>query len=139
MHFYVFGCKAYIDNGYHFIYHIQGNITFYSTHAIFDKELFPKCTDFHAKKYKLYNRLLDKISLETELSVPNFSGKNGPAPVSIPHTYSFYFPPIQNNPSTCSSLPSLFYKSLSLLSTPGSKKPIVEIEEEEDVNSNVEI
>jgi len=78
---------------------------------------------------------LDKISPETELSVPNSSGKDRPAPVSIPHTS---IPPIQNNSSTCSSLPSLFYKSLPLLPTPGSKKLTVEIEEEE-VNSNVEI
>ena len=78
---------------------------------------------------------MDKISPETESSVPNSSGKDGPAPVSIPHTP---IPPIQNNPSTCSSLPSLFYKSLPLLPTPGSKKFTVEIEEEK-VNSNVEI
>jgi len=160
LHFYIFGCGAYVflpsevcanklalcselmifigykDNGYHFMYHTQGNITFCSIHAIFDKELFPKCTDSHAKEYKLYNRLLNKISPETESLVPNPSGKDRPVPVPIPH---IPIPPIQNNPSTCSSLPSLSYKSPPLLPTPGSKKPTVEIEEDDDVDSNVEI
>ena len=55
---------------------------FYSTYAIFDKEIFPKCTDSHMKEYKLYDKLLNKISPETESSVPDTSGKDGPASVS---------------------------------------------------------
>jgi len=37
---------------------------------------------------------LDKISLEIELSAPDPSGKDGPAPVSTTYTL---IPPIQNN------------------------------------------
>ena len=74
---------GYEDNSYHFMCHIQRNIIFHSTHAIFDEKLFSKCTDYHAKEHKLYNKLLDKISLETGLSAPNSSGKDGPAPISI--------------------------------------------------------
>jgi len=60
-------------------------------------------------------KLLDKISPETELSIPSPSSKNRPTLVSIPH--------IQNNPSTHSLSPSLSYKSLFLLPTLGSKSP----------------
>ena len=35
------------------------------------------------KEYKLYDKLLDKISLETELSVSSSFGKDRPASVSI--------------------------------------------------------
>ena len=59
---------GYKDNGYHFIYYKQGNIIFHSTHVIFDEELFPKCIKFYAKEHKLYDKLLDKISPETESS-----------------------------------------------------------------------
>jgi len=76
----------YEDNGYHFIHHTQENTIFYSTHAIFDEGLFPKYTNSHAKEHKLYNKLLDKTSPETELLVLNSSGKDGSALVSIPHT-----------------------------------------------------
>jgi len=94
LHFHVFGCGTYVflpsevhankltlhselmifigykNNGYHFMHHTQENIIFHFTYAIFDKELFPKCTDSHMKEYKLYNKLLNKISLEIESSVP---------------------------------------------------------------------
>ena len=121
---------------YYFMCYTQGNIIFCSTHAIFDERLFPKCTNSHVKVYKLYNKLLDKISLEIESSVPNPSGKDEPAPVPILH---IYIPPIQNNHSTCSSLSSLSYKSISFPPTPKSKKPIVEIEKNSDVDSDIEI
>jgi len=127
---------GYENNKYCFICHIQRNIIFHSTHAIFNEEIFLKYTDSHTKECKLYDKLLDKISPETELLVSNSSGKAGPALVPTPHTF---IPPIQNNPSTCSSLPSLFYKSISPLPTPKFKKPIVEIEENDNVNSDVEI
>jgi len=127
---------GYENNIYCFLYYIQENIIFCSIHAIFDKKLFSKYTDFHTKEYKLYNKLLDKISPETELLVPNPFEKDRPAPVPIPHTSISL---IQNNPPTYSSSPSLSYKFTSPLPTPGSKKPIVEIEEDNNVNYNGEI
>ena len=160
LHFYIFGCEAYVflpsevyanklvlyselmifiryeDNKYCFICHIQENIIFHSTHAIFDERLFLKYTDFHAKECKLYNKLLDKISLEIELLVSDSFRKDRPALVSIPHTS---IPSIQNNPPACSSSLSLFYKSISPLSTLRFKKLIVEIEENDNVDSNVEM
>jgi len=101
----------YEDNEYHFMYHIQGNIIFCSTHAIFDNKLFPKCTNFYAKKHILYDELLNKTSLETELLVSDSSEKDGSALVYISHTP---ISPIQNNLSTYSPLPSLSYKFTSL-------------------------
>jgi len=69
LHFCVFGCKAYV-----FLFNkIYANkLVPYSEliiYAIFDEEFFSKYIDSHAKEYNLYNTLLDKISLETELSV----------------------------------------------------------------------
>ena len=125
---------GYENNSYYFIHYIPENIIFCSIYAIFDKKLFPKYTNSHTKEYKLYNKLLNKISLETELLASDLSRRN--ALVSIPH---IPISPIQNNSPTCSSLPSLFYKSISLLPTLESKKPIVEIEKEEDVDSDVEM
>jgi len=61
----------------------QENTIFYS---IFNKRLFFKYTNSYIKEYKLYNELLDKTSPKIELLTPNFSGKDGPAPVSILHT-----------------------------------------------------
>jgi len=79
---------------------------------------------------------LDKISLQTESLVSNPSGKAGSALVPTPHTS---ISPIQNNSSTCSSSPSLFYKSISPLPTPKFKKSTVDIEEDDNVNSDVEM
>jgi len=62
---------GYKNNGYCFICYIQGNIIFCSTHPIFNKELFSKYTDSHTKESKLYDNLLNKISLEVELLVPS--------------------------------------------------------------------
>jgi len=126
----------YENNGYCFICYTQGNIIFHFTHTIFDEEIFPKYTNSHVKEHKLYSKLLDKISLEIELLIPNSFGKDGPALVYIPHT-SIYS--IQNNSPTHSSLLLLSYKSISLSPTPGSKKPIVEIEGNDNVNSDIEI
>jgi len=103
------------------LYHIQGNIIFCFTHAIFDKKLFSKCTDSHAKEYKLYDKLLNKISLETELLVPDPFRKDRSTLVPISY---ILIPSILNNPSTYSSSSFLFYKSLSLSPTLESKKPI---------------
>ena len=85
----------YKDNGYCFIYYIQRNVIFCSTHTIFNKEFFSKYADSYAKKHKLYNKLLDKISLETELSASKPSGKDRLALVPIS---SIPISPIQNNP-----------------------------------------
>jgi len=122
---------GYEDNGYCFIYHIQGNIIFHSIYTVFNKELFSKCTKPHAKEYKLYDKLLNKISPETELLIPGSSGKNGPAPVPIPS--------IQNNSSTYFSLSFLSYKFLFSLLILKSRKPIVEIKKDNNVDSNVEM
>jgi len=141
LHFCVFGCGAYVflpieihanklaphselmifirykDYKYHFIYHTQENTIFCSTYAIFDEGLFifdeglfPKYTNSYAKEHKLYDELLDKTSLKTKSLAPKSSGKDGPAPVPIPHTLISL---IQNNSPTHSSLPFLFYKSIS--------------------------
>jgi len=85
---------GYKNNGYYFMHYTQWNVIFHFTHAIFNKELFSKCTDFCIKEHKLYNNLLDKISLEIESSVPEPSSRDRPALVSIPPTS---IPPIQNN------------------------------------------
>ena len=79
---------------------------------------------------------MNKISPKTELLVSTPSGKDRPALVPIPHTL---IPLIQNNPPTCSFSPFLSYKSTFLSSTPESKKPIVKIEENDDINSDIEM
>ena len=127
---------GYKDNGYYFMYYTWGNIIFCSIHTIFDEELFPKYTDFHTKEHKLYNILLNKISLETELSVPDLSGKDESAPVPILYTP---ISSIQNNPPTYPLLPSLSYKSLLPSSTLKFKKLIVKIKEIDDVDSDIKI
>lgn len=78
LHFHVFGCEAYmfifnevctnklalliIFIGYEdnscFIHYTQENIIFCFTHAIFDKKLFSKYTNSHAKECKLYNKVI---------------------------------------------------------------------------------
>ena len=160
LHFHVFGYGAYVlipteihanklapyskliifigyeDNGYHFIHHIQENTIFCSKYAIFDEELFLKCMNSHAKEHKLYDELLDKTSLETESLMSNSSKKDVLAPVSIPHTS---ISPIQNNSSIHSPSPFLSYKSISPSPTLEPKKFTVEIEETNDVDSDVEM
>ena len=126
----------YENNRYHFICYIQENIISHFIHAIFNERLFPKCTDSYTKEHKLYDKLLDKISSETKLLVPDSFRKDRPAPVSTSHTSN---PPVQNNPLTHSSSPFLSYKSTSLPSILRFKKPTVEIEEDNDVDSDVEI
>ena len=101
LYFYVFGCGAYVF--------------FCSTYAIFNEKLFFQCTDSCAKEYKLYNKLLDKISPETELTVPGPSRKDGPAPVPI---LSISIPLILHNPPHSPSL-TLSYKS------PFSSSPLI--------------
>ena len=85
---------GYKDKCYHFMHHTQENMIFCSTYAIFDEEFFHKYINSCIKEYKLYDRLLDRISLEIESSVPEHSGENRPTPVSISYIYIL---PIQNN------------------------------------------
>ena len=118
------------------MHYTQENIILHSIHVIFNKGIFSKYTDFHAKKYKLYNKLLNKISSETELLMPDPSRKDGPAPVPILHISISL---IQNNSLTYSSSLSFSYKFISLSSTLESKKLTVEIKEDDDVDSDVEI
>ena len=88
------------------------------------------------KEYKLYDKLLDKISSEINLLVSGLSRKDRPAPVPIPH---IPIPPIQNNLLTCFPLLSLFYKSLSLTLISEFKKFPVEIEKDNNVDSDIEM
>jgi len=88
---------------------IYKEISFSTTYTIFDEELFPKCTNSHTKEHKLYDKLLDKISLEIESLVPGSSRKDKLAPVSIPH---MPISSIQNSPLTYSSSLFLSYKFL---------------------------
>ena len=110
------------DNGYCFICYTQENIIFCSTYTIFDKKLFPKYTNSHIKEHKLYDKLLDKISPETELSASSPSKKDRPTLIPILH---ISIPLIQNNLPTYSPLPSLSYKPPSLTSATESKKPTI--------------
>jgi len=117
------------------MYHTQENIIFCSTHTIFDKKFFPKYTKSCVKEYKLYNKLLNKISWEIELLVSRPFSEDKPALLSIPY---ISISPIQNN-SPCFLSLSLSYKSPSLLPLPVSKKPIVKVEKVDDIEFNVEI
>ena len=85
------------------------------------------------KKYKLHDKLLDKITLETELSTLIPSKKDEPAliPISIPST--------KNNLPNHSLLSSISYKSPSLSPILKSKKSIVKIEENNNIDSDFEI
>ena len=62
--------------------------------------------------------------------------KDEPTLVFIPH---ILISSIQSNSPTCSPLSFFSYKSLFFLFTLGSKKPIIKIEENDDVDSNVKI
>ena len=104
----------------------QGNVFFCSTYAIFNEKLFFQCTDSCVKEYKLYNKLLDKISPETELLAPKPFRKDKPAPVPI---LSTPIPPILHNPLYSSSL-SLSYKSLFPLSPLISEISILKVEKQ---------
>ena len=126
---------GYEDNSYYSIHYIQENISLHSIHAIFDKEFFSKYTDSYVKECKLYNKLLNKISSETELLVSGSSSKD--RPTSVPILY-IPIPPIQNNPP-CFPSPFLSYKFPSLLPFPRPKRPIVEIKEADNVDSDIEI
>jgi len=88
------------------------------------------------QEHKLHNKLLDKISPETESLVLRSSSKDESALLPIPHTL---IPSIQNNPPPYSPLLSPFYKSLSPLPSSVSKKPMIKIERVDDVDSDIEM
>ena len=109
---------------------------FYFIYAIFNKKFFPKYTDSYMKEYKLYNKLLDKTSPEIESSAFRSSSKDRPTPIFILYIPILF---IQNNSSSYFLLLSFSYKSLSLLLLPIPKKPIVEIDEVDDIDSDIKI
>ena len=126
----------YKSNSYCFIYHTQRNIILCSIYTIFDERLFPKYTNFYAKEHKLYNKLLDKISPEIKLLASDPFKKDRLTLVLILY---IPIPSIQNNFPTHSSSSSLSYKFVSLLSTLEFKKPTVEIKENDDIDSDIEM
>ena len=79
---------------------------------------------------------MNKISLESESLISGSSKKYRLAPVLILH---IYIPSIQNNPPTYSLLLFLSYKFSSLSSIPESRKLIVKIQENDDVDSDIEM
>ena len=63
------------------LYAIYKEISFSTPHMLsLTRNSFLKYTDSYAKKHKLYNKLLDKISLETELLASDSSEEGGPTP-----------------------------------------------------------
>ena len=68
--------------------------------------------------------------------MPDPFRKDKPTLVPILHTF---ISPIQNNSLTYSSSLSLSYKFISPSPTPGSKKITVEIKEDDNVDSDVEM
>ena len=127
---------GYKNNSYCFMCYIQGNIIFHSTYTIFDKKLFPKCTNSHTKEHKLYDKLLNKISLEIESLVLSPFGKDELALVFIPH---MSISPIQNSSLTCSPSSSLSYKFSVPSFTLGFKKLTVKIIKVVNVGSDIEM
>ena len=79
---------------------------------------------------------MDKISSDIELSISESFSKDKPTLVSILYTPISL---IQNNPPPFFSLLSLFYKSLFLSSLPMSKIPTIEVEEINNINSDIKI
>jgi len=132
-HLCVFGCEAYVylpnevctnkltphselmifigyeDNGYRFIHHIQGNVIFCSTQAIFDEGHFSKCPLSYFREQTPPGRLIPEI----ESSGPRPSGVNESAPISFPpipvHPRPFT-PPISPNLPTHSESLSFCHK-----------------------------
>ena len=80
--------------------------------------------------------LLDKISLEIELSGPSPFEKDRPALVPILH---ISISSIQNNSFTYFSLSSLFYKFTSSSPILRFKKLTIEIKEVDNVSSDVKM
>jgi len=116
----------YEDNSYRFICHIQGNVIFHSTQAIFDEGHFPRCPSSYPREQTPPGRLIPEI----ESSAPRPSGVDEPAPTPFPPTPAHPrppTPPIPPNLPTHSESPS---PSLPL--TP-PKWSSVKIEDVEDI------
>jgi len=117
---------GYENNSYRFICHIQGNVIFHFTQAIFDEGHFSRCPSSHSREQMPPGRLTPEI----ELSAPRPSGTDEPAPTSFPPTPAHprpFTPPISPNLPTYSESPS----SSPPLTLP--KQSSVKIEEVEDV------
>jgi len=123
----------YEDNSYRFIRHIQGNVIFCSTQAIFDKGHFSRCSSSHPREQTPPGRL----TLEIESSAPGPFGIDKPAPTSFSPT------PVHPRPSTPPISPNL--PTYSESSSPSSplilpKWSLVKIEEvEDDKDEDVEM
>ena len=115
------------------LYTIYKKISFFTSHML---SLIRNLTNSYVKVYKLYNKLLDKISPKTELTMSNPSGKDGSASVFISHILISH---IQNNLLTYYFSLFLFYKSSSPLPILKFKKPTVEVEEVDNVGFDIEI
>jgi len=119
---------GYEDNGYRFICHIQGNVIFCSTQAIFDEGHFHKCPSSHPREQMPSGRLTPEI----ELSAPGPFGIDEPAstPFSLTPAYPRSFtPPIPPNLPTHSESPS---SSPPLTLPKWSSVKIEEVEDDED-------
>jgi len=156
-HLYVFGYRAYVylpnkvcankltpcselmifigyeNNSYRFIHHIQGNIIFRFTKAIFDEGHFSRCSSSYSREQIPPGRLIPEI----ESSAPEPFGIDEPTPIPFPlipaHPRPFT-PPISPNLLTHSESPSLS----PLLTLP--KQSPVKIEEvEDDEDEDVEM
>jgi len=98
---------GYEDNGYRFIYHIQGNVIFHSTQAIFDEGHFSRCPLSHPREQTPPSRLTPEI----ELSAPGPFGVDESAPTLFPPTPAYprlSTPPTSPNLPTHSESPSPF-------------------------------
>jgi len=117
---------GYKDNGYRFICHIQGNVIFHSTQAIFDEGHFSRCLSSHSREQTPPSRLIPEI----ESSAPEPFGVDKPAPTPFPPT------PAHPRPFTPSIPPNLPTYSESLSPSPPLTSPkqfSVKIEEVKDV------
>ena len=117
---------GYEDNGYRFIRHTQGNATFHSTQAIFDKGHFPRCPSSHSREQIPPGRLTPEI----ELSAPEPFGIDEPALTPFPPIPAHPrppTPPIPSNLPTHSESPS----PSPPLTLP--KRSSVKIEDVEDI------
>jgi len=119
---------GYENNSYRFIRHIQGNVIFCSTQAIFDKGHFSRCPSSHSREQIPPGRLTPEI----ELLVPEPFGVNEPAPTPFPPTPAHprpFTPPIPPNLPTHLESPS---SSPPLTPPKRSSVKIKEVEDDED-------
>jgi len=114
------------NNSYRFICHIQGNVIFCSTQAIFDKGHFPKCPSSYSREQTPPGRLIPEV--ESSASGPFSVDESAPTP--FPPT------PVHPRPSTPPISPNLITHSESSSPSPSltpPKRSSVKIEDVEDV------